>query len=313
MGDLLERLRAGEVLVGDGAWGTLLMAQGLRPGEPPEAFNLARPEALEEIARRYLEAGADLVTTNTFGGSPARLRQYGLEARTEAVNRAAVEAARRAVGDRAYVSASVGPSGYLLKPYGDADPAEIGAGFERQLSALAAAGADLVCIETMTDLAEAMLAVRAACQVAPGLPVMATMTFERTRRGFFTVMGVSIEQAVAGLGEAGADILGSNCGNGSDVMVEIAREFRARTGQPVAIQPNAGLPEARGGTAVFPEDPAFMAARARLLLEAGVGIIGGCCGTTPDHVAALRAVVEQAGGGRGSGRRSGGTGGFETA
>ena len=123
MRDLLERLRAGEVLVGDGAWGTLLMAQGLRPGEPPEAFNLARPEALEEIARQYLEAGADFVTTNTFGGSPARLRDYGLEERTEAVNRAAVEAARRAVGDRVYVSASVGPSGHVLKPYGDADPA----------------------------------------------------------------------------------------------------------------------------------------------------------------------------------------------
>jgi 5-methyltetrahydrofolate--homocysteine methyltransferase len=306
MRDLLERLRAGEVLVGDGAWGTLLMAQGLGSGEPPETFNLARPEALEEIARQYLEAGADLVTTNTFGGSPARLRQYGLEERTEAVNRAAVEAVRRAVGGRAYVSASVGPSGHLLKPYGDADPAEIGAGFVRQVSALAAAGADLVCIETMTDLTEAVLAVRAARTAAPGLPVMATMTFEQTRRGFFTVMGVSIEQAIGGLGEAGAGILGSNCGNGSDVMIEIAREFRARTGGPLAIQPNAGLPEMRGGAVVFPETPAFMAERARLLLEAGVAIIGGCCGTTPDHVRALRAVVEEHDRGH-----SGATGGIE--
>ena len=173
------------------------------------------------------------------------------------------------------------------------------------MSALAAAGADLVCIETMTDLNEAVLAVRAARKVAPGLPVVATMTFEQTRRGFFTVMGVSIEQAVAGLGEAGADVLGSNCGNGSDVMVEIAREFRARTRLPLAIQPNAGLPETRGGAVVFPEDPAFMAGRARLLLEVGVAIIGGCCGTTPDHVRALRAVVDELGRGRGSARRSG--------
>ena len=307
MNRIADDLKAKRVLISDGAWGTLLMAQGLAPGEPPEVFNLARPEALEEIARQYLEAGADLVTTNTFGGSPARLRQYGLEARTEAVNRAAVEAVRRAVGGRAYVSASVGPSGHVLRPYGDADPAEIGAGFERQVSALAAAGADLVCIETMTDLAEAVLAVRAARKVAPGLPIVATMTFEQTRRGFFTVMGVSIEQAIGGLGEAGADVVGSNCGNGSDVMVEIAREFRARTGRPVAIQPNAGLPRTRDGAVVFPEDPAFMAARARLLLEAGVGIVGGCCGTTPDHVRALRAVVDDPG--RGSGRRSGDTAG----
>lgn len=291
MSGLLERLRAGEVLVGDGAWGTLLMSRGLAPGEPPEAFNLARPEALEAIARQYLEAGADLITTNTFGGSPARLRRYGLADRTEAVNRAAVEAVRRAVGDRAYVSASVGPSGHVLQPYGDGDPAEIAAGFERQVRALAEAGADLVCVETMTDLAEAVLAVRAARRAAPGLPVMATMTFEPTQRGFFTVMGHSIAQAVTGLVEAGADIVGSNCGNGSPIMIEIAREFRARTDRPVAIQPNAGLPEHRGGAVVYPETPEFMGRSAQALVEAGVALIGGCCGTTPEHVRAIRKAV----------------------
>ena len=272
MKGLLERLAAGEVLVGDGAWGTLLMTRGLDPGAAPEALNLSHPETLEEIARLYVEAGADLVTTNTFGGSPARLNRYGLEARTEEINRAAVEAVRRVVADRAYVSASVGPSGHVLKPYGDGDPAEIGAGFERQIRALAAAGADLVCVETMIDLAEAVLAVRAARVVAPALPVMATMTFERTRRGFFTVMGASVEQAARELGE-------------------IAREFRARTGRPIAIQPNAGLPEPRGGETVYPETPEFMAAQARALVQAGVAIVGGCCGTTPEHIRALREAV----------------------
>ena len=291
MKSLLERLAAGAVLIGDGAWGTLLMTRGLKPGEAPEALNLSQPEVLEGIARLYLEAGADLVTTNSFGGSPARLRRYGLDAQTEAINRAAVEAVRRVAGGRAYVSASVGPSGHLLKPYGDGDPAEIGAGFERQIRALAEAGADLVCIETMIDLAEAVLAVRAARAVAPALPVMATMTFERTRRGFFTVMGASVEQAARELGEAGADILGSNCGNGSEVMVEIAREFRAHTGRPIAIQPNAGLPEPRGGETVYPETPEFMAEQARALVRAGVSIVGGCCGTTPEHVRALRVAV----------------------
>ena len=291
MRSLLERLASGEVLVGDGAWGTLLMSRGLGPGEAPEVLNLSRPEVLEEIARLYLEAGADLVTTNSFGGSPARLRRYGLDGRTEEINRAAVAAVRRAVGDRAYVSASVGPSGHVLKPYGDADPAEIGAGFERQIRALAGAGADLVCIETMIDLAEALLAVRAARAVAPALPVLATLTFERTRRGFFTVMGASVEQAARELGEAGADIVGSNCGNGSEVMVEIAREFRARTTRPIAIQPNAGLPEPRGGETVYPETPEFMAEQAKALVREGVSIVGGCCGTTPEHVRALRQAL----------------------
>jgi methionine synthase I (cobalamin-dependent) len=185
----------------------------------------------------------------------------------------------------------VGPSGHLLKPYGDADPVDLSAGFERQIRALAEAGADLLCIETMTDLAEAVLAVRAARTVAPDLPIMATMTFEATRRGFFTIMGASIEQAVRGLSDAGADILGSNCGNGSGTMLAIAREFRALTGLPIAIQPNAGLPESREGILVYPETPEFMAEQARELLAAGVAIIGGCCGTTPAHVRAWRAVV----------------------
>ena len=288
---LLERLAAGETLVGDGAVGTMLMARGLKPGEAPEALNLSRPEVLADIAREYIEAGADLVTTNTFGGSPLRLARYGLEGRLEEINRAAVEIVRRVVDGRAHVLASIGPSGHLLKPHGDGDPARIAAGYERQIRVLAEAGADLIGVETMIDLAEAILAVQAARAVAPKLPVMATMSFEATPRGFFTVMGVSIEQAARGLAEAGADIVGSNCGNGSDVMVEIAREFRARTSRPIAIQPNAGLPELRGGAVVFPETPEAMAANAKALRAAGVAVIGGCCGTTPAHIRALRGVV----------------------
>jgi 5-methyltetrahydrofolate--homocysteine methyltransferase len=185
----------------------------------------------------------------------------------------------------------VGPSGQLLKPYGDGEPAELAAGFERQIRALAAAGPDLICVETMTDLAEAVLAVRAARAVTAGLPVMATMTFEPTPRGFFTVMGNSVEQAVAELSAAGADILGSNCGNGSDAMVELARRLRACTDHPLAIRPNAGLPEVRGTQLRYPETPEHMAANTRLLVAAGVDIVGGCCGTTPDHVRAVREVI----------------------
>ena len=292
MEGLLARLGRGDVLVGDGAWGTELMQRGLPAGQPPEWFTLERPEVIEEVARLYVEAGADLVTTDTFGGTVFRLRLHGLDSRLEAVNRAAVEAVRRAVAGRALVSASVGPSGQLLEPFGDTTPDEVEAAFAAQIAALAAAGPDLVCIETMSDLTEATRAVRAAKAVAPSLPVMATMTFDPTPRGYFTVMGVSVEKAVRGLEAAGADVVGSNCGTGIGDMVTIAGQISRATRLPIVIQPNAGLPESRGGETVYRETPDAMSARVAELLELGVSIVGGCCGTTPGHVRALRRAVD---------------------
>ncbi|MHC4992843.1 MAG: homocysteine S-methyltransferase family protein [Planctomycetota bacterium] len=292
MNGLTERITGRELLLVDGAMGTMLMQRGLRPGECPEAINLERPDVLEDIAGLYLGAGAYIVETNTFGASPAALTRHGLEGRVEAINEAAVRAVRRVVGRRAYVAASCGPSGLLLKPHGDADPDDLYAGFVTQIGALVAAGADAVFVETMTDLAEAMLAVRAAREIAPVTPVAAMMTFDATPRGYFTVMGVSVEQAAAGLLEAGADAVGSNCGNGIDRMVEIAAAFRACCDAPLIIQSNAGLPVADGDGVVYPETPQDMANRCSDLLAAGVTILGGCCGTTPDHTRALRAVMD---------------------
>jgi 5-methyltetrahydrofolate--homocysteine methyltransferase len=292
MEGILERLKGGGVLVGDGAWGTQLMARGLPPGQPPEWFALERPEVLEEVARLYVDAGADLVTTDTFGGSSFRLKLHGLDGEKERVNRRAVESVRRAVAGRAFVSASVGPSGQILEPYGDTSPDAVEDAFAEQVTVLAAAGADLVCIETMSDLVEATRAVRAAKAVAPRLPVMATMTFERTPRGFFTVMGVSVERAASGLAAAGADIVGSNCGTGIEDMLEVARAMVRETALPVAIQPNAGLPVTRDGALVYEQTPEAMAARVPELLDAGIAIVGGCCGTTPGHTAALRRCVD---------------------
>ncbi len=289
---LRERLAAGDVLVGDGAMGTMLFERGLPPGEPPETVTLGRPAVLEEIARLYLEAGADLLETNTFGGSPLKLALHGLEAETVAVNREAVRAVRRVAEGRAYVVGSCGPSGRILEPYGDVGEEEMLASFRRQMDALAAGGVDAVCVETMTDLREAALAVRAAKAAAPELPVLATMTFDPTPRGYFTIMGVSVAQAAAGLEEAGADAVGSNCGNGIEHMVAIARAFRAATRLPLVIQANAGLPKSVGGRTVYDETPAFLAERARALLDIGVAVIGGCCGTTPEHIRALRAMVD---------------------
>jgi 5-methyltetrahydrofolate--homocysteine methyltransferase len=257
-----------------------------------ERVNLEHPELLADVARQYKAAGADIVQTNTFGGSPLKLAQYDLDDRTEEISAAAVKAVREAAGDETIVSGSCGPSGRMLQPYGDTEPKRVEDAFRRQMIALAEAGVDVFCIETMMDLAEAQIAVRAAKAVAPSIPVMATMTFDPLPQGFFTVMGVGITQAADGLREAGADIIGSNCGNGIDNMVKIAAEFGKASDLPLIIQSNAGLPKIAGGDVVYPETPDFMAARIPSLVNAGVKIVGGCCGTAPDHIAAFRKAVD---------------------
>lgn len=302
MRSILERLKRGEVIVGDGALGTMLIQRGLESGQCPELFNITRPEIVEEIARLYREAGAEIITTNTFGASPDRLAEYGLEDRMEEINRKGVSIAKKAVKIAAekearkekdvYIAASCGSSGKILKPYGEADPEEIYNGFVRQMEALVHEGADVICIETMIDLQEARLLVKAAKSVSPEIPVIATMTFDETPRGFFTIMGVSIKDACAGLEEAGADIIGSNCGNGIEKMVRIAREFKNHSTLPLIIQSNAGLPEIQEGKIFYSETPEFFAGKVADLIDAGVSIIGGCCGTTPAHIRAIRDAVD---------------------
>jgi 5-methyltetrahydrofolate--homocysteine methyltransferase len=291
MQPFLERVGAGPVLIADGAMGSFLMERGLKPGEPPESFNLSRPEVLREVATLYLEAGAEVIQTNSFGGSALKLASYGLDDDTEAINRAAVRAVREAVSGRAYVSGSCGPSGRMLKPYGDSEPDVVRASFRRQIGALIEAGVDVLCIETMIDLAEARLAIEAAREVSPDIAIMATMTFDGTPRGFYTIMGNDIPSAASGLIQAGANVVGSNCGNGIEAMIEIARAFRAATSGPLLFQPNAGLPEMVEGRVVYSETPEFMAEKAKELAALGVEVIGGCCGTTPAHTRAVRRAL----------------------
>lgn len=286
----LGRLASGRVVLGDGAWGTMLMSRGLATGDAPERTCLERPGLLTEIAALYLDAGAEVVTTNTFGANPTRLALHGLEERLEEICLAAVRAVREAVGERAFVSGSIGPTGSLLAPLGDLDPEEARAGFARQAAALSVAGADLLCVETMIDLAEAELAVRAAREAAPTLPIVATLPFEATKRGFFTVMGASPAKAAPRLAAAGADVVGANCTLGS-ALPGIVRELRAAGARLVAVRPNAGLPALVGGALTWPESPEAMAALVPELLEAGVSLVGGCCGTTPGHVRALRGAL----------------------
>lgn len=302
MHPLLARLRSGPTLVGDGATGTLLMAAGLPAGRPPEAATLTHPDAVGGVARRYLEAGADVVETNTFGGSPIKLALAGLAAGFDRVNRDAVRLARAARdaatgagGRRAWVVGSLGPCGRMLAPLGDAEPADVYGGFLAQAGILAEEGVEGIFIETMTDLEEALLAVRASKEAAPHLPVAALMTFEPTPRGFFTIMGNAPADAVAALADAGADAVGSNCGNGSAAMAALAGEMARHTSLPLVIQPNAGLPRTAEGLLVYDESPAFMAERARDMVALGVALVGGCCGTTPEHVRALRGMVDALG------------------
>jgi 5-methyltetrahydrofolate--homocysteine methyltransferase len=282
----------GRVLLADGAIGSLLMARGLARGAAPESLNLSHPEILEEIARLYLDAGAQIIQTNTFGASPLKLANYGLADQTVAINENAVRAVRRAVGERAYVSASCGPSGKILLPYGDTEAEKMSESFKTQMKSLIDAGVDIICVETMSDINEAQLAIQAARSVSPSIPIMATMTFEATARGFFTIMGVTIEKACRELEKAGANLIGSNCGNGSEQMVAIAREFRKFTSLPLLIQANAGVPELRDGQVHYPETPEYMAKMSLELIKAGVAVIGGCCGTTPEHIRAMRAVLD---------------------
>lgn len=288
---LLSRLSRGDVIVGDGAWGTELFARGLPLGQPPESWTLEQPEVIGAIARDYMDAGAEIITTNTFGGSPARLRQHGLADRMQEINTQGVALARDVARERAYVSASVGPTGLLLRPVGDADPVDVADGFARQIAALASAGVDIICIETMTDLREAILAVEAARRGAPGTAVIATMTFDRTPRGPFTIMGVSVAEAARGLERAGADVVGANCGTGVEAMIAVSDEFSRHTGLPIAVRPNAGNPERRGSRLVYPDTPERFGEAAATFADQGVRIIGGCCGTTPAHIRALRAAI----------------------
>lgn len=289
---MIERLKQPKALVADGAMGTMLFQRGLKQGESPEKFNLEKPEMLEEIAREYLDAGADIVQTNTFGASPLKLAAFGLAEKTEEINSSAVEAVRRAVSGRAYISASCGPSGKLLEPYGDVSAEVMSDSYLRQTKVLIEEGADAICVETMTDLSEALISVRAARSNSASIPIFATMTFDATPRGFFTIMGTSVETAVKELIEAGADVLGTNCGNGIVNMVSIAREMRKFTTFPLIVQSNAGIPVLKNGILSYPESPEFMARYVPELLNLGVKVVGGCCGTTPAHIVRIRRAVD---------------------
>ena len=291
--EMIERLSSGGVILMDGAMGTRLQELGLAPGEAPESWNLTRAADLASIAESYSTAGADIVQTNSFGGSPLKLAAHGLAERTEEINRAAASTARSGATDGTLISGSMGPCGGLLEPYGNLSLDEVASGFALQAKSLVAGGVDLLCVETMIDLREAVLATQAARAALPHGVVMVSLTFEPTSRGWFTIMGNDVPSTVAELTTAGADVIGSNCGQGSAGMLEIAQEFSAVTKRPILIQPNAGLPVMQELEVHYPESPNQMATFLPDLLASGVQVVGGCCGTSPAHTAALRQAIDK--------------------
>ncbi len=288
---LIELLSAGAVLT-DGSWGVHMQSLGLQPGESPDVWNLTHPDLVAKVAGAYVEAGSRVILTNTFGASRIMLARHGYGDQATAINRAGARISKEAAGDRARVFASIGPSGAMLM-MGDVTEQDLSNAFIEQAQALAEGGADGIVIETMSDLEETKLAVAAAR--ATGLPVVASMTFDSGKNKDRTMMGVTPEQAAVELTEAGADVIGANCGQGIESYVTICSRLHAATTLPIWIKPNAGLPEMVDGQAVYHTTPEAFASYAPTLSASGASFIGGCCGSNPEFIRRLKDALRVAG------------------
>jgi 5-methyltetrahydrofolate--homocysteine methyltransferase len=279
--DLVQR---GPIIT-DGAWGTQLQALGLESGECPDAWNITHPDRVTRVALRYVEAGSAVILTNTFGSTRIALAAHGLADRFAEINTAGVELSRKASAGRAKVFASIGPTGKMLMS-GDVTEEELAAAFAEQAGALADAGADALVIETMSDLVEARIALAAARST--GLPVVVSMVFASGKDRDRTMMGATPEQVAEDLTAAGADVVGANCGLGIEGYIPVCSRLRASTDRPVWMKPNAGLPELVEGRITYRTSPEEFAGLTPALRDAGATFIGGCCGTSPEFIRAIR-------------------------
>lgn len=288
MHGLIEKMTAAGTVVLDGAWGTQLQALGLEVGACPDAWNLSEPEKVKQVAAAYVDAGSDVILTNTFGANRFMLGRHGLVDKVAEIAAAGVKISLAAADGRAKVFASLGPSGVMLM-MGDVSHEQVKEGFEQTARAMADAGADAIVVETMCDVVEARLAVEAA--KTTGLPVVACMVFDSGADMDRTMMGNTPEQAAAELSDAGADVIGSNCGQGIAGFLPICKRLKEATSCPIWIKGNAGLPEVIDGQTTYKQTPEEFAAHMPALVEAGAAFVGGCCGTSPAFIAAVKKIL----------------------
>ena len=290
----LNLLASGRPLLSDGAMGTVLHQRGVSFDECFDALNISQPAVVGETHRAYIEAGSQIIQTNTFGANRFKLARHGLEDQVERINTAGVELARRVVWASfkpVLIAGDVGPLGVRLTPFGRVKPEQARAAFREQISALAKAGVDLLIIETMTDIHELVEALHASGEVAPGLPVVASMTFTRDDR---TLLGDSPARVAQALAQAGASVIGVNCSGGPHQILRIVKQMRTAVPQAyISAMPNAGWPEQAGGRIMYPAAPEYFGEYALAFCEAGTSLIGGCCGTTPDHIRRMAELLKR--------------------
>ncbi len=283
-----------EVIMMDGACGSLLLERGLPPGRPPDEMNLRGPDTVSELHRQYLEAGSEIILTNTFGSNAVKLSKSGIGEQAYEITVQGARLAKEAAGDTAFVAGDMGPTGELLEPYGTFSQQEVKQAFTLQVEALCEGGVDLIVIETMFDLREALLALEASLE-ATGLPVAVSLTFEKKATGFVTIMGNRVAGSFRELEAAGANAVGANCSIGSGDMVDLVREMVDATALPVIAQPNAGLPTVAGDRVTYSADPEVFAGDIVAMVDLGARFVGGCCGTNPDMMKLIREKLDARG------------------
>ncbi len=285
--NIMETIKSRGLLF-DGAMGSMLIARGLEGGESPESWNLTHPDLIKEIHQAYFEAGADVASANTFGGTAMKLAKMGVTETMEEINRAAVRIAREACGPGQFVAGDFGDLGEMLAPMGPVTFDDAVAHFSDQAAVMADEGVDLFIIETVFDINQALAAIQAIRSVSE-IPIACSLTFKETPKGFFTIFGNAPAESMKTLMNEGCSIVGANCAMGSDTMIRLAEEIKASVDIPVIIQPNAGLPETGPGQSVsYPEDEDFFAENIMKLKGLGIEVVGGCCGTTPDYIRTIK-------------------------
>ncbi|MGQ9610424.1 MAG: homocysteine S-methyltransferase family protein [bacterium] len=294
--DIIIRLESGEILFCDGSTGIILQSLGCGPGESVEKWGLEHDKTLRELHKSYIEAGSDIVLTNTLGGNSIKLKKYGLESEVKLLNKGLAELALEiasAFDRKIYVAGNIGPTGELMEPYGLLTESDLIKSFSEQIKILSETGVDLIFIETMIDVNEAAFAVKAAKETCD-LPIFASISFNPDRNGFRTVMGNSPEQAVEVLQEAGADVVGSNCGGVlAEMMPDLVRQMKKAGAKFIVIEPNAGIPTIINGKTVFPQQPQEMAKSFPAIIDAGANVVGGCCGATSEHIRLIIKTVRE--------------------